>query len=149
MLHGGFSGISKRPYLEGKLAIPGLAPPSSILFCVDTGADGTTLLPADSIRMGIDFEALHGEAAEAIGLGGSVRGITIPAMVTFNEQGVAIYVYNIDLTIVAPEGNNEDLPSLLGRDVLNRWRMRYSPPTNRLTFSVLEADHAYPLTTPT
>jgi len=48
------------------------------------------------------------------------------------EQGVLafldrdkskIYAYEIELQIFAPTRNNATLPSLLGRDILNQWRV--------------------------
>ena len=41
--------------------------------------------------------------------------------------------------------NIVDLTSLLGRDVLNRWRMDRIPTLDHLTFNVISADIAAPI----
>ena len=70
MLRGRFGDTSKRPYLEGRLLIPRLRVWSDISFLVDTGADKTTLLPADSLKMGLDYNTLTKSSDPAIGIGG-------------------------------------------------------------------------------
>lgn len=46
--------------------------------------------------------------------------------------------------IAAPGPDIADIPSVLGRDILNRWRMFYNYQSRRLTFGVLSADFAFP-----
>ena len=81
----------------------------------------------------------------AVGIGGTSRNFIESAAVVFSEPGQALHVYGIMLQIVRPEQDLMDLPSLLGRDILNNWRMHYSPPTNRLAFEVVTADRTVPL----
>ena len=96
--------------------------------------------------MGIDFSRLPAEIEEdAAGIGGRARSKTLPAYVVFNDPGRKVYVYNIELSVLEPNKDIEHIPSLLGRDVLNRWVMRYSYATRRLTFSVMTADFMYPV----
>ena len=52
-----------------------------------------------------------------------------------------LQIYRLDLLIAAPTASNRDLPSLLGRYVLNRWRMDYDPAEGRLECTVRNADH--------
>ena len=47
MLRGRFGHANKRPYIQGRLFIPRLEVWSDVSFLVDTGADKTSLLPAD------------------------------------------------------------------------------------------------------
>ncbi len=68
-LRGRFGNASGRPYIEGHLILPRLRISSDISFCVDTGADSTVLLPADGIRIGIDYDKL-GPEVESVGVGG-------------------------------------------------------------------------------
>ena len=49
--------------------------------------------------------------------------------------------YRLDLHIAQVTAATRTLPSLLGRDVLNRWRMDYDPTRSLLTFTVRTADH--------
>jgi hypothetical protein len=63
----------------------------------------------------------------------------------FSEPRVKIYGYGITLTIVQPKPELETCPSLLGRDIINKWRMVYDPPANSLKVEVLRYDREYPL----
>ena len=145
MLRGSFEAITGGPFIQGSVALPGIARVTEISFLVDTGADTTMLLPQDSGGMGIDFDLLPGRIERSTGLGGVARVKTLPATVSFTDPGRAVYVYEVALPIVEPSEAIRDMPSLLGRDVLRRWRMTYSPPTNRLSFSVYSADYIFPL----
>ena len=145
MLRGRFGDTSKRPYLEGRLLIPRLRVWSDISFLVDTGADKTTLLPADSLKMGLDYNTLTKSSDPAIGIGGISHNYTERSIVLFNEPGKALHAYEIELEIVESNDELMGIPSLLGRDVLNRWQMNYSPTTDELTFQVLSSDRTIPL----
>ena len=61
-------------------------------------------------------------------------------MVSFEDHGVALYVYAIDIGIAGANPDILDLPSLLGRDILDRWSMTYAPQQSLLTFDILSAD---------
>ena len=72
-------------------------------------------------------------------MGGSSQYFTERAFVSFTDDGFE-RLYDIDLYIAEPTDSNVRLPSLLGRDILNNWYMRYDPPNSRLDFSVRYAD---------
>lgn len=130
--------------MEGRLFLPSLGIDSDISWCVDTGADRSLLLPSDAIRMGIDFTALSGET-ESVGVGGISRDYVESAVLAFSEAKRGVYVYMIDLLISTPSPEIMDLPSLLGRDILHRWRMSYNFTRKSLLFEVLSADVVLPL----
>ena len=97
--------------------------------------------------MGIDFDRLPGPAEEGpAGIGGRALSKTLPAVIAFNDPGSKVYVYHIGLSVIQPNKDIEHIPSLLGRDVLNQWTMRYSYPTRRLTASVVSANFIFPVT---
>ena len=48
--------------------------------------------------------------------------------------------YRISVDIAEPTTANAIFPSLLGRDVLNRWRMEYDPAYSKLEFTGRSAD---------
>lgn len=139
MLTGRFGDTSKRPYIEGRLIFPRLNIRANISFCVDTGADASLLLPSDGVRLGLDYGALSGNQ-ESVGVGGICQNFTEGALIAFTEPGRYLYVYALTLRICPPGPNIMDLPSLLGRDILNQWRMRYDATRDQLTFTVLSAD---------
>ena len=144
MLRGTFGGrygdTSGRPYLEGRLILPRIGIAGNISFLVDTGADASMIMPLDGKRLGIDYSQLQGDAV-SFGLGGEIHSFLEDAILVFTEPGSALYLYNIEIDIPPPDpALPDDLPSLLGRDILDRWRMTYSPSRKNLTFKVFEAD---------
>jgi len=144
MLTGRFGDTTGRPYIEGRLILPRLEIRGDISFCVDTGADRSLLHPGDGERMGIDYTKLTGET-ESVGVGGICHSFVEPALLVFSEPKRFLYVYIIDLAISPPSLDIMDLPSLLGRDILDRWRMIYHPAKKRLTFDVVSADVTVPI----
>jgi len=143
-MRGRFGDTSGRPYIEGRLFIPRLNITTDISFLVDTGADHTLLNPLDGIRMGMDYSQLIGDN-EMVGIGGLCHNYVESTIVVFSEPKKFLYVYNIDLEITPPNPEISDIPSLLGRDILDQWRMTYNPSKNRLTFKVISADMVVPL----
>ena len=57
-----------------------------------------------------------------------------------DEGGRPIYRYRITVRIGEPEDVSDVLPSLLGQDVLRRWRMIHEPDIGRLEFYVKSSD---------
>ena len=109
------------------------------MLLADTGASATCLHPADAIRAGIPFERL-GNRIDYLGIGGTSAYFREAANLLFEDESY-LRIYRLDLLIAAPTSNNRELPSLLGRDVLNRWRMDYNPTGDRLEWTVHDADH--------
>ena len=144
MFTGRFGDTSGRPYVEGRLILPRLKIRGDVSFCVDTGADRSLLHPGDGERIGIDYTKLSG-ATESVGVGGICRNFVEPALLVFSEPKRFLYVYMIPLAISPPSPDIMDLPSLLGRDILDRWRMTYDPARKRLTFHVVSADVTVPI----
>jgi len=69
------------------------------------------------------------------------RGIALSgAAVVFPEPRKFLHLYLVDIVVAAPSNQIMQLPSLLGRDILDRWRMIYEPSRGRLTFDVRTAD---------
>lgn len=98
-------------------------------------------MPSDGARLGIDYSTLTGPRANTYGVGGNSRPHRVRSLISFTEENVRQRVYVINLLIYAQDPDLDILDSLLGRDVLNRWRMRYDPNNDRLTFTVVSADH--------
>ena len=130
-----------RPYIEGLLIIPAFSISREVSFLVDTGSDATCLMPTDAVRIGLDYGHLTGPQANTIGVGGGSRPHSIRALTTFTEENGRQRTYSIDLLVYPQDPVLDMLDSLLGRDVLNRWRMRYDPCNPRLSFTVVSADH--------
>ena len=105
------------------------------MFRVDTGADRTSLHPADGLGLGVPFENLQGDGTTSYGIGGPSQYFRQEAQLTFNNSGETL-VHEVTLQIAKPSEPMMRLPSLLGLDVINYWRMDYDPRNNRLEFTV-------------
>ena len=58
------------------------------------------------------------------------------------DQSICIYVID-DVGVYAGDEKENDSPSLLGQNVLRRWRMRHDPPTGRLEFTATSYDYMF------
>ena len=143
MLYGRYGDTSGRPYIEGRLLLPRLQVIGDISFCIDTDADRTMLMPIDAVNLGVDHSTLTGDEP-TYGISGLMRTFLEPAVLLFTESAKNIYAYFLDL-LIAPL--SPDLPgfSLLGRDVINQWRMDYNPAKDRLGIRVVSATVIVPL----
>ena len=128
------------PYVEGNLVIASLGIDEEISFLVDTGSDSTCLMPTDGTRLGIDYNTLTGPQANTYGSGGNSKPHKYRSLISFTEENKRQRTYSIDLFIYPQDPDLDILDSLLGRDVLNRWRMRYQLNNGRLEFTVVSAD---------
>ena len=137
MIRGSFD--RGRPVVECRLVIPRLSVNHRLLLLVDNGASASCRHPADARRSGIPFEEL-GNRVGYLGIGGSSACFRESANLLFEDDS-HLQIYRLDLLIAAPTSSNRDLPSLLGRDVLNRWRIDYDPADGRLGCTVRSADH--------
>jgi predicted aspartyl protease len=127
------------PYVYAKLILPRLYLVYEFYFLVDTGADSTVVMPRDAKSMGIDYLQLRGDIA-SIGVGGTVHSFHEPALLVFVDSENVEYTYKLDIRFMEDTVISRQLPSLLGRDVLNRWRIVYDPEIEGLVASVRSAD---------
>ena len=140
MLRGRFEGGTGRPYIVGSINILRLGVEEDVAFLVDTGADVSVLMPLDVFRIGIMRERLS-DSVESIGLGGISVNFVEDATIAFSDSDDGIlYVYELSIEIAPAMAEIADVPSLLGRDVLNRWSMIYNPNEDRLEFEAVSAD---------
>jgi len=147
VLDGWFEAPTGRPYITGRLVFPRLGIDEHVSFCIDTGADMTSLMPGDGRSLGVEYSRLRGRQ-QTIGVGGRADNYTERALLLFTEPRRGIHVYRLGLTIAALSPGILTLPSLLGRDVINRWRIDYHPTKGRLRCHVVSADVVVPLRGP-
>ena len=138
MLTGRFGDTSGRPYFEGWLIFPRLEIEGDISFIFDMGADCSVLMPLDGRRIGVDYNQFS-KSVETVGIGGSSINYAEPALVMFSGMD-ALYVYSIEIHISDLAPDIMDISSLLGRDIIDRWRVTYDKAQGILTAEVHSAD---------
>jgi hypothetical protein len=78
-----------------------------------------------------------------LGIGGESRYYTEDALLLFPGRQ-SLYLYELKLEVTEPTVENRFFPSLLGRDVLDRWLLRYEAPRGVLEAEVDSADMVLP-----
>ena len=137
-----FFGPRNAPYVYCRVRIPRFGLERRISFLLDTGADSTCLHPADAQQLGVPFDMLRDEAYSG-GVGGNALYYRERARLSFRD-GSTTSTYDIQLLIAKPTTSNLRLPSLLGRNIINRWSVLYEPINGRLECRAIEADFTLP-----
>jgi hypothetical protein len=136
----GYFGPGGRPYVAPLLALPVLRMPTRIELLLDTGSDESLLSPRHARDLGILLDRLQ-PSGSTVGIGGTIPRYQIDAALIFDDPDDGVrYLYRLSLGVSPPTPATLDLPSILGRDVLDRWRMTYDPSEGELTFEVRSAD---------
>ena len=144
MFNGRFGNTSGAPYLEALVILPRLKIKSGISFMVDTGADMTVLMPADAVKMGINYGRLQ-PGEPLTGIGGDCKSFSEKAVLVLSDQDRRIvFAFDIDMQIADKRAAITN-PSLLGRNVLNRLRLRYDASKLEIRFGLISADLVIPL----
>ncbi|HLQ92510.1 MAG TPA: hypothetical protein VK148_21010 [Xanthobacteraceae bacterium] len=133
MLKGRFEDATGAPIVEGHVAFPRLDRRGGVFFLVDTGADGTVIMPGDCDKLEIDTGTLVNPTTSR-GIGGTSGGFIERVVRSFSDEQYR-YVYVLKIEISAPTSFNQGFPSLLGRDVLNRGRCVIDFHRNQVTFA--------------
>lgn len=139
MIIGRYGDTSGRPHIEGRLLIPSQHISTNISFLMDTGADVTNLMPMDAAKMGLDFAKLT-DIEPCVGAGGYCQDFVENALAVFLDRPSRLCFYLIRLHISTPSQDIADLPSLLGRDVIDQWQINYDPSKKNLIAKVRTAD---------
>lgn len=65
-------------------------------------------------------------------------------MLQIRDPDWGTYLYELQVQVLPDNPDLADVPSLLGRDILYRWRMNWDPPAEALTFAPFSADESLP-----
>ena len=142
-LFGAFREPGGGPFVTGTVTVHATGVAWEVDFFLDTGADVSVLMSDDARELGLDVPALPRSAVVASGVGGEVGLRTVAATLTFSDAERS-YLYRMDLPVIEPGPYTEGVPSLLGRDILNRWLLRYEAPRDILEAEVDTADAVIP-----
>lgn len=96
-------------------------------------------MPADAAKLGINFAHLKNPSSSD-GIGGSANEFQEVTVLSFVDSN---YVYSYILqqgSISEPSPHNARFPSLLGRDILHRWRFVMDKTKDQVLFTPLEWD---------
>ena len=127
---GGYFSAEGVPYVSAEVFLPRLGVMGEVPFLIDTGAVATALHPDAGRELACPFDRLV-LPREFEGVGGSHVYYRELAVVRFSD-GDEILPISIELSIAKPGSPSDGLDSLLGRDVLNRVRLEYDFPQDRL-----------------
>ena len=108
-------------------------------FLVDTGASKTVILDMDAESLGVNYGKLTRYKYDMIGIGGSVETYSIKeAKLTFSTNEGKVLTERFEIFVLKhPKLNKkiERLPSLLGRDVLNKYCLMMNKPSGTVYFA--------------
>ena len=144
MIQGHFD-LRGRPHVNAYIAIPDLLLTlKPITLLLDTGADRTSIQPSGATTLGINTRDLT-PTGISIGIGGYARYATIPAFIAFEERPwpwrkTRLVYFRTELNIAMPDRSSRDLPSLLGRDIIDRCRILYDKAQGKLHLTPRLAD---------
>ena len=125
--------------------LPRLGKKGNVSFIFDTGADTSLLMPLDGQRMGIDYGRFQKEGT-SLGIGGTSENYIESAFVGVCWRLLAfvgdeaLYGYEIELRVCKPSEDLMTIPSLLGRDIIDRWRVTYDKSALELLAEVISSD---------
>lgn len=130
MIRGFFKG--DLGFVNAHLISNSLGIDETLEFAVDTGASKTVILDKDAITLGIDYKKLKRCERDFIGIGGSIKTYIIEdSILLFKsereevkiEMPVFVLRHPLKEMDAAEKTKVLRIPSLLGRDVINRFRL--------------------------
>jgi hypothetical protein len=133
-IRGSFTPITKAPFVIAKIVQEALQLNNDVRLLVDSGASSTVIADSDAARLGIDYSRLEQHSQGMFGIGGSVSTFILPdvALIFATDEGLfeehleKIYVMRHSVIDTRIKG----IPSLLGRDVLNKYSLLLRQRTN-------------------
>ena len=131
------------PYVEAEVHILRLGLRGKVNFLIDTGADATSLHPGDLGNLGITSRALRQERIEVNGVGGSIAyALEDAAIACYDGEagGWRYFPLRIQICAASDAASVQGVPSLLGRDVLNRCALSVNAASGSVVIEPLRVD---------
>jgi len=136
--------IEDAAFIDGHLISPTLNLDESVRFLIDTGASHTVILDKDALRLGIDHKLLTRYHRDFSGIGGTVETFIIKniSLILKSEDqlvfklSIPIFVLRHPLHKLSHQERIRilRLPSILGRDVINRLKLTFNFPRKQVFF---------------
>jgi hypothetical protein len=108
---------------------------ATIRFYVDTGASSTTISDRDAKRIGIDYKRLKKAPWSVTGVGGQVDAYLLKGCLIMFQHDQSILAERLDyVTVLRHNPRNKleekialEVPSLMGLDILRKYRVHFVP----------------------
>jgi hypothetical protein len=139
LIIGTFDEDTHRPYIHCDVYLPRLNAWGEISFLLDTGADRSLITSGDAHKLMIPYVELIGNS-EMAGIGGTIHCFSERAILGFRDRTKRLFVYDIMIDITDDGPYTDEIPSLLGRDVIDRWCIVYDPQKGILNATVRSSD---------
>ena len=139
------------PYVEAGVEFPRLGLGATITFLIDTGADNTSLHPADIARFPISYRRLRrSTSVYPNGIGGSMGYFQELAILYFRDTSGPLRRFGCAIHICqrTTEKGVEGLPSILGRDFLNLCSSSMDKATNSVLMDPIHLQGDWVLPSP-
>ena len=124
------------PLVRGLLSLPSLGVSRDIPFLVDTGSEATCVMPLSDV----DYSQLKGKSVTIWGASGFIEATGCRASILFTEDDGTYRLYDVDVVVMPDQENLRGTPSLVGQNILSRWRVLHEPAAGALLATVLSAD---------
>jgi len=116
------------PFVVAAILLRQLNMRARLPLLMDTGASNTMVLWGDVERLGIDVSKMKPER-EFSGLGGLIEGKPIASTISLRSDEGELVEENVEVHIVTstcPHLKLKLLPSILRRDIINKYILNYS-----------------------
>jgi len=116
------------PFVVAAILLRQLNMRARLPLLMDTGASNTMILWGDVERLGIDVSKMKPER-EFSGLGGLIEAKSIASTISLRSDEGEVVEENVEVHIVTstcPHLKLKLLPSILGRDIINKYILNYS-----------------------
>ena len=126
-----------RPYVVAGIMLPRLNLAGEVRFMMDTSSDLSLLSPSDALRLGCPQDGAS--ISKVIGWEGRMEVRLEQALMAFDD--ISFKFYGINLGVVATEPVPcSRMPSILGRDLMSRWRIVMEPREEVLEIALKDVD---------
>ena len=133
-------GVPATPYVVAKLRLMPQSGFEPVSFIIDTGSDFTILNPLDASRLWLDYQAQDFATGATnrilLGIGGQMRVALKTVDLKFTDDELGTLGSSMTVHVAAPdEADQWDLPSLLGRDVLQAFTLTVDARSETVTLA--------------